>query len=63
MSMHSMEEVDRAARELVDRLGRAGAADYLKERLERLAGEGDWTGHAASLRVLSALERAIATRQ
>ena len=63
MSMHSSEEVDRAARELVDRLGRTGAADYLKERLERLAGEGDWTSHAAASRVLSALERAVSAPQ
>lgn len=63
MSMHSSEEVDRAARELVDRLGPGGAADYLKERLERLAGEGDWSSHAAASRVLSALERAVAAQQ
>jgi hypothetical protein len=61
MSMHSAEEVDRAAQELLDRLGRTGAADYLKERLERLAGEGDWRSHDAAARVLSALERAAAS--
>jgi hypothetical protein len=59
MSMHSTEEVDRAARELVDRLGKGGAAVFLQERLERLAGEGDWSNHAAAARVLSALERAM----
>ena len=60
MSMHSTEEVNRAARELVDRLGRGGAATFLKERLARLAGEGDWSSHDAAARVLSALERAAA---
>lgn len=59
--MQSTDEADRAARELVDRLGPTGAVDYLKERLERLAGEGDWSSHAAAARVLSALERAAAS--
>ncbi len=56
--MQSTEAAKRAAHELVDRLGRGGASVYLRERLEQLAGAGDWSGHDAALRVLTALERA-----
>ena len=58
--MHTAEDVERAAAELVTRLGRGGAAVFLHERLERLASAGDWSSHDAAARVLSALERAIA---
>jgi hypothetical protein len=59
--MQTSEQADRAARELMDRLGRGGATIFLRERLERLAGEGDWPSHDAAARVLSALERAAAS--
>ena len=61
MGMQSTDEAKRAAHELVDRLGRGGAGVYLRERLDKLAGAGDWSGHDAALRVLTALERAAAS--
>jgi hypothetical protein len=57
--MRTPEAADQAARELVDRLGRGGAEVFLRERIERLAGAGDWSSHDAAWRVLSALERAM----
>jgi hypothetical protein len=58
--MQTAEDATRAAAELVSRLGRGGSLVYLQERLERLASAGDWSGHDAAARVLTALERAIA---
>jgi len=58
--MQTAEDAARAAVELVSRLGRGGAAVFLQERLEKLASEGDWSGHDAAARVLTALELAIA---
>jgi hypothetical protein len=63
MSMQRLEEADQAARELVHRLGHGGAEVFLRERIERLAGTGDWSSHDAAFRTLSALERAVRAAQ
>ena len=52
------DEIERAAAELVERLG-DGAITVARERMETLSGSDDPGAHNAALRVLTAVEKLV----